>query len=100
MRMNSICPRRIASWLTWLAGALIAGAASPEEPSTLDPQPSTTTHWSFVAPHRPAIPSVKNTKWVRNPIDAFILARLEKEHLAPSPEADRPTLIRRLSFDL
>ncbi|MBI3850489.1 MAG: DUF1553 domain-containing protein [Verrucomicrobia bacterium] len=57
-------------------------------------------HWSFRPPQRPAIPQVKNSKWVRNPIDAFVLARLEKERLKPSPEADRITLIRRLSFDL
>jgi len=57
-------------------------------------------HWAFKAPTRPAPPSVKNSKWVRNPIDNFILARLEKEKLTPSPEADRVTLIRRLSLDL
>ena len=57
-------------------------------------------HWAFVAPVRPELPPVKNTSWVRNPIDRFILARLEKERIAPSPEADRVTLIRRLSLDL
>jgi len=59
-----------------------------------------TKHWSFVAPVHPAIPSVKNKRWVRNPIDAFVLARLETENIAPSPEADRRTLIRRLCLDL
>ena len=49
---------------------------------------------------RPAEPAVKDKAWVRNPIDSFILARLEKEGVAPSPEADRATLIRRLSLDL
>ncbi len=57
-------------------------------------------HWAFVAPKRPAVPAVKRADWVRNPIDAFVLALLEREGLAPSPEADRPTLIRRLSIDL
>jgi len=57
-------------------------------------------HWSFIAPQRPALPEVKNQKWVRNEIDAFVLARLEKEDIKPSPEADRRTLIRRLSLDL
>ncbi|MBI3852020.1 MAG: PSD1 domain-containing protein [Verrucomicrobia bacterium] len=57
-------------------------------------------HWAFKAPVRPAIPAVKNKKWVRNAIDNFVLARLEKEKLKPSPEADRITLIRRLSLDL
>ena len=57
-------------------------------------------HWAFVAPERPVVPAVKRTNWVRTPIDAFILATLERQGLAPSPEADRPTLIRRLSIDL
>lgn len=57
-------------------------------------------HWSLIAPKRPAIPAVKHAGWPRNDIDRFILARLEAEGLAPSPEADRATLIRRLSLDL
>ena len=57
-------------------------------------------HWAFVAPKRPTLPPVKQQDWVRNGIDRFILARLEKEGLQPSPEADRTTLIRRLTFDL
>ena len=57
-------------------------------------------HWSYIPPRRPALPAVKDGKWVRNPIDRFILARLEKEGLKPAPEADRRTLARRLSLDL
>jgi Protein of unknown function (DUF1553)/Protein of unknown function (DUF1549) len=57
-------------------------------------------HWAFRAPRRPELPKVKTIAWVRNPIDRFILSRLEKEGLTPSPEADRVTLIRRLSLDL
>jgi hypothetical protein len=57
-------------------------------------------HWSLIAPRKQDLPKVKNTGWVRNDIDRFILARLEKESLQPSPEADKRTLIRRLSFDL
>ncbi|QDU83970.1 Planctomycete cytochrome C [Planctomycetes bacterium Pla163] len=57
-------------------------------------------HWSFRGVGTPAAPTVQNPAWVRNPIDAFVLARLEREGLAPSPEADRATLLRRLSFDL
>ena len=57
-------------------------------------------HWSFVAPVRPAIPAVKNAGWGRNPIDAFVLAKLEAVGLTPAPEADRRTLARRLSLDL
>ncbi|MSU49037.1 MAG: DUF1549 domain-containing protein [Opitutus sp.] len=58
-------------------------------------------HWAYEAPRRPAIPTVGASSVARrNPIDAFIRARLEKEKIAPSPGADRRTLIRRLSFDL
>jgi len=57
-------------------------------------------HWAFVAPRRPQVPAVKRKTWARNPIDAFILARLEKAGLQPGPEADRFTLLRRASLDL
>src|ERR1051326_3323 len=57
-------------------------------------------HWAFIAPIRPTIPPVKNSRWVRNPIDSFIVEKLEKEKLQPSPEADKVTLLRRLSLDL
>jgi mono/diheme cytochrome c family protein len=57
-------------------------------------------HWAFVPPMRPATPAVKNAKWCRNPIDFFILARLESAGLQPAAEADRITLSRRLSLDL
>lgn len=57
-------------------------------------------HWAFVAPVRSPLPAVKNKMWPKNAIDHFILARLEAEGLAPSPEVDPVTLIRRLSLDL
>ncbi|HEX5272106.1 MAG TPA: PSD1 and planctomycete cytochrome C domain-containing protein [Gemmataceae bacterium] len=57
-------------------------------------------HWAFVPPKRPALPKVKDAAWAREPIDRFILARLEAEGLKPSPEADRVTLLRRVTFDL
>jgi mono/diheme cytochrome c family protein len=57
-------------------------------------------HWSLIAPVRPALPEVKEKKWVRNPIDAFVLDRLERIGLHPAPEADRRTIARRLSLDL
>ncbi len=73
------------------------GAVWPEAASTAT---TIQKHWAFVAPVRPALPTVKNNGWVRTPIDAFVLARLEKENLTPSPEADKTTLLRRLSLDL
>ncbi|HCP13633.1 MAG TPA: hypothetical protein DIT89_14970, partial [Planctomycetaceae bacterium] len=57
-------------------------------------------HWAFTVPQSPAVPVVRNTAWVRNPIDSFVLSRLESEGLQPAPEADRAVLIRRLSIDL
>ena len=57
-------------------------------------------HWSLLAPIQAALPKVKNEVWVRNPIDRFILAELEKRGMQPAPEADRRTLARRLSLDL
>jgi len=57
-------------------------------------------HWSYVKPSPPALPKVRDQSWPKNAIDRFILARLESEGLAPSPEADRAALIRRVSLDL
>jgi hypothetical protein len=56
--------------------------------------------WSLAAPKRPPLPTVQMAQWPRNPIDYFILSKLEREGLHPSPEADRRTLIRRVSLDL
>ncbi len=74
------------------------GAAWPgaEQPAAA----AIATHWSYVKPKRPAPPSVANAQWVANPIDAFVLARLEKEGLTPSKAASKETLIRRVSLDL
>ncbi len=58
------------------------------------------SHWAFEAPKRPALPQVRNEKWARNDIDRFVLARLEKERLRPSPEADKTALVRRATLDL
>ena len=57
-------------------------------------------HWAYIPPVRSKVPAVKTPGWVRNPVDAFILARLERERLKPSPEADRVTLLRRVTLDL
>jgi hypothetical protein len=57
-------------------------------------------HWAFVPPLRPEPPAVQAAGWCRNPIDRFVLARLESEGLAPAPEADRRTLLRRAHLDL
>jgi mono/diheme cytochrome c family protein len=77
------------------------GAEWPDSKSAIrNPQSAIPQRWAFVKPVRPKPPQVKNMAWVRTPIDNFILARLEKQGLTPSPEADKVTLIRRLSLDL
>ncbi|HEX8912063.1 MAG TPA: DUF1549 domain-containing protein, partial [Humisphaera sp.] len=57
-------------------------------------------HWAYQPVKRPEVPKVADATWVRNPVDAFVLARLEREGLKPTPEADRATLIRRVTLDL
>lgn len=64
------------------------------------PEVDARRHWAFQAPTRPELPAVQNAGWVRNDVDRFVLARLEQEGMSPSREADRPTLIRRLTLDL
>src|SRR6266850_5600567 len=57
-------------------------------------------HWAFQPVKKPAVPAVKNSRWVQTPVDNFVLATLEKRNLSPAPMADRRTLIRRVSYDL
>ncbi|MYB54567.1 MAG: DUF1553 domain-containing protein [Acidobacteriia bacterium] len=59
-----------------------------------------TGHWAFEIPKRPELPAVRDADWARNPIDRFVLARLEEEGLAPAPEADRRSLARRAALDV
>ncbi len=85
----------VAEWVeqgaAWTAPpAVLAATGTRKEAS----------HWAFQPIRRPAIPKVERPEWVRNPIDAHILARLEKENIRPSSEADRNTLLRRVSLDL
>lgn len=57
-------------------------------------------HWAFIPPQKWEIPKVNDKQWVKNPIDHFVLSKLEQEGIRPSPEADKETLLRRLSLDL
>jgi hypothetical protein len=81
----------------WRRGVLVAAAAMALG-GRADAAPA--AHWAFSAPVRPEPPAVKDTAWVRTPIDRFILARLEEEGLPPAPEADPITFVRRLHLDL
>lgn len=74
------------------------GAEWPEEQGAASAEVK--GHWAYAAPRRPAVPRVTSPKWPRNPIDAFVLARLLREGLRPSPEANPITLLRRASLDL
>jgi hypothetical protein len=72
----------------------------PLAPPALGGEKAGADWWSLQPVKRPDTPNVKNAQWVRNPIDAFVLSRLEAQDLTPSPEANRRTLIRRLNYDL
>ena len=74
-----------------------AGAKAPAEQLAADAK---SKHWSFQKPIRPPLPTVREVAWPAGAIDSFILAKLEKEGIAPSPPAERPTLIRRVYLDL
>ena len=80
---HQLTPPQIASLTRWIA------EGAPYQ-----------NHWAFTAPASPKLPAVKNQNWGRNPIDAFILSTLESNSLNPSSEADKTTLLRRLSLDL
>ena len=76
-----------------------AGAPGPDSSTPLA-SAKQMKHWAYVKPVRPEIPQVKDVAWGRNPVDSFVLARLEEEGLKPSAEADKRTLIRRVYLDL
>src|SRR5205823_1447264 len=88
-----------------IAGWIDAGAPFSEKPLRLSGRSqiiskSGNTHWAFQGPIRPAVPTVKNAGWVRNPIDAFIAAEHEKRGLKAAPEAEKRVLLRRVYIDL
>ncbi|HEV2292648.1 MAG TPA: PSD1 and planctomycete cytochrome C domain-containing protein [Tepidisphaeraceae bacterium] len=87
-----------AEQIALIARWIDQGAHWPEELAGRDV--ARKQHWAFVKPERPVVPVVSDKSWPRNPIDNFILARLEKEGLKPSPEASRETLLRRAALDL
>jgi hypothetical protein len=91
---GKLADEEIAKLREWID----AGAPWPDELSAKDV--SLSKHWAYAKPVRPALPAVKSSGWARSPIDRFVLARLEKEGLAPSPEARREILARRVSLDL
>ncbi len=96
-RMPKDKPAFSAAQIALVARWIDEGATWPQGATTAAAKP---VHWAYVPPSSPVPPAVTDARWVRNPIDAFILSRLEREHLAPEPEADPATLARRLALDL
>ncbi|HET6249675.1 MAG TPA: DUF1553 domain-containing protein [Tepidisphaeraceae bacterium] len=98
---NSVMPpkgnRLTAPQIALLTRWISQGAVWPDG---VDHPAGALTHWSFSKPVRPELPAVNLKSWPRNPIDHFVLAKLEHDGLSPSPEADKYTLCRRLYLDL
>jgi hypothetical protein len=86
--------------LLLFAFAAFAAPPKSQKPHAQRPTPNASTFWSFSPVVRPAVPKVKRQAWVTNPMDAFLLAKMEAKGFAPAPEADRRTLLRRVTFDL
>jgi len=97
---NKLPPEVIADLAAWIK----IGAPWPEEKTAAGPPAGTAQawkrHWAFQPLHKPALPAIKDASWPLGAVDRFILARLERKGLKPSPPADRRTLLRRASFDL
>jgi hypothetical protein len=89
-----LAPAQIAVLRAWIDEGLAWDDA------LFPPETARSDHWAFQPVRRPALPVVKNAAWVRTPVDAFVAAKHEAEGLRPAPEADRRTLLRRLSLDL
>src|SRR5260221_4780380 len=81
-------------------GVLFPGAGQAAAPGKDRFKPLQRSYWAFQKVVRPAVPAIKQSSWVRNPIDAFVLAKLEAKAIAPGVEADKVTLLRRVTLDL
>ena len=88
--------KQVATLRRWIE----QGADWPANADAVPIEKRAADHWAFQPPHRPALPAVKNLNWVRNPIDRFVLAKLEDANIKPSPQVNRTTLLRRLHLDL
>src|SRR5207247_5910178 len=90
----------LEAWVKMGAPDPRASAAVVAEGPPLSDPDKVRNHWAFKPIRHPAAPAVKNTRWVQNPIDAFVLAKLEEKGMTPSRQADKRTLIRRATYDL
>ena len=92
-RLNSEQLSKLKRWLS-------NGGQWPEKSVLQSPQVAARDHWAFKSVQNPAVPTVTNNNHVRNEVDAFVVARLEQENMLPANEADRITLLRRVTLDL
>ena len=97
---TSPCPRRGLGWMRRESTSCVRGSTRGPNGRTIGSRAEQETHWSLTPLARPTVPETRDSGWVRGPIDAFVRAKLAEKGLAPAPEADRRTLIRRVSFDL
>lgn len=92
-----LTPAEVAILRAWID----QGVQWPDSPQTSSTAPARkSTHWAFQPVRLPAVPQPRQSAWVKNPVDAFILAKLESEKIAPSPLASKLTLLRRAHLDL
>ena len=93
--------RQIADFVTWInLGAPDPRTGAESAPLKQAGAIAAKDHWAFRAPQDQPVPRVKNAPWVKTPVDAFVLSKLEAKNLLPAPEADKRTLIRRATYDL
>ena len=97
-KQGKLSDSQIADLETWVK----MGAPDPRTGTNLasNKQDTSKKHWAFQPLTGPVVPKPANSQWVANPIDAFILAKLDQNRLKPSPKADQRTLLRRISLDL
>jgi hypothetical protein len=91
---------KIANLESWVKMGAPMPRSSGQGRSSQSIDQARARHWAFQPVQKPALPPVKNGRWVKTPVDRFILATLESKHLKPAPSVDRRTLIRRVTYDL
>ncbi len=101
-QLNAVDGEVLKSWIDngapWPSGKILVEAKTAARAKTITNEQR--NYWAFRKPVAPPIPTVRQASWVRNPIDTFILAKLEAKGLTPSPAADKRTLLRRVTLDL
>jgi hypothetical protein len=98
---ENLSPQQVQDLMAWIrAGAVDPRTAPTKAPSLSETASKAKAHWAFQPISKPVVPTVNDRAWVRTPIDAYVLALLERNGMKPNGMADKPTLIRRAYFDL